>query len=112
MHTCRIRNPIIAQAGRVEALGRTIGRVRTELSANRPVRLGNTSLEYSPGVVKTSLERISKSKDKRHPIKNNTVRCSLVRPTFVKNVEPDGILQKCPAESIIILRWNDYYEYC
>ena len=35
------------------------------------------------------------------------MRCSLVRPTFVKNVGPDGVLQKCPAEAIIMvpLEW-------
>ena len=41
-----------------------------------------------------------------------TVRCSLVRPTFVKNVGLDGVLQKCPAEPMIWSRWNDHYRYC
>ena len=32
-----------------------------------------------------------------------TVCCSLVRSTFVKNVGPDGVLQKCSAEAIIMI---------
>ena len=43
----------------------------------------------------------------RSGVRPDAVCCSLVRPTFVKNVGPDGVLRKFFAEPIIMvsLEW-------
>ena len=68
--TCRIPNPDIPRVGRVGAPGGTAERGRAGLGANRLVRPRNTSPVYLPpkGSQKTSLERFSKSTNKRNPV--------------------------------------------
>ena len=46
--TCRIQNPDIPRAGRVEAHGRAAGRGWAGLDADRTVRLGDKRLSYPP----------------------------------------------------------------
>ena len=46
--TCRVQNPDIPRAGRVEAHGGVAGRGRAGLDANRTVRLGDNPSSYPP----------------------------------------------------------------
>ena len=46
--TCRVQNPDVPRAGRVEAHGGVAGQGRAGLGANRNVRLGDKPSSYPP----------------------------------------------------------------
>ena len=63
---CRIRNPDIPRASLVGAHGGVAGRGRAGLDANRIVGLGNNLPRTLQSIEETSLERLSRSTNKRN----------------------------------------------
>ena len=66
--TCRIQNPDIPRAGRVGALGGAAGQGRARLGANRIIRPVKKVYRTPQGIEKTSLQRLSRSTNKRIPM--------------------------------------------